>query len=35
MEAIIHQRNPGDPYEAAPHIREMLQEKLKGDPTKV
>ncbi|MHB0774081.1 SDR family oxidoreductase [Halomonas sp. WWR20] len=35
MEAIIHQRNPGDPYEAAPHIREMLQEKLKGDPAKV
>ncbi|MDB5761097.1 MAG: family oxidoreductase [Herminiimonas sp.] len=24
MEDIVSQRNPGDPYEAAPHIREML-----------
>ncbi len=30
MEDIVMQRNPGDPYEAAPHIREMLQAKLKA-----
>jgi NAD(P)-dependent dehydrogenase (short-subunit alcohol dehydrogenase family) len=30
MEDIILQRNPGDPYEAAPQVREMLQAKLKG-----
>lgn len=30
MDAITHQRNPDDPYEAAPHIREMLQEKLRA-----
>jgi NAD(P)-dependent dehydrogenase (short-subunit alcohol dehydrogenase family) len=30
MEDIIMQRNPGDPYEAAPHIREMLKEKIRG-----
>lgn len=29
MEDIVSQHNPGDPYEAAPHIREMLQAKLK------
>ncbi|MFZ6753537.1 SDR family oxidoreductase [Undibacterium sp. Dicai25W] len=29
MEDIILQRNPGDPYKAAPHIREMLRAKLK------
>lgn len=28
MEDIILQRNPSDPFEAAPHIREMLQAKL-------
>lgn len=30
MEDIVQQRNPGDPYEAVPHVREMLKEKLKG-----
>jgi NAD(P)-dependent dehydrogenase (short-subunit alcohol dehydrogenase family) len=30
MEDIVLQRNPGDPYEAAPHVREMLQAKLKS-----
>jgi NAD(P)-dependent dehydrogenase (short-subunit alcohol dehydrogenase family) len=30
MEDIIMQRNPSDPFAAAPHIREMLQSKLKG-----
>ncbi|MES2071680.1 MAG: SDR family oxidoreductase [Pseudomonadota bacterium] len=30
MEAIITQTNPGDPYKAAPHIRDMLREKLKA-----
>ncbi|MBC3860733.1 SDR family oxidoreductase [Undibacterium jejuense] len=29
MEDIVLQRNPGDPYKAAPHIREMLRAKLK------
>lgn len=29
MEDIIMQRNPGDPYQAAPHLREMLRAKLK------
>lgn len=28
MEDIVLQRNPGDPYEAAPQVREMLQAKL-------
>lgn len=30
MEDIVTQRNPSDPYEKAPHIREMLKAKLKG-----
>ena len=30
MEDIIMQRNPGDPYKAAPHIRDMLRAKLKS-----
>lgn len=29
MEDIVLQRNPGDPYKAAPHVREMLQAKMK------
>jgi short-subunit dehydrogenase len=29
MEDIVHQRNPGDPYEAAPQVRERLQNALK------
>ncbi|MES2038647.1 MAG: SDR family oxidoreductase [Pseudomonadota bacterium] len=29
MEDIVLQRNPGDPYKAAPHIRDMLRAKLK------
>jgi NAD(P)-dependent dehydrogenase (short-subunit alcohol dehydrogenase family) len=28
MEDIVKQRNPTDPYEAAPHIRDMLQAKI-------
>lgn len=30
MEDILQQRNPGDPYEAVPHVRESLKEKLRG-----
>lgn len=30
MEEIVTQRNPGDPFKEAPHIREMLQAKLKS-----
>ncbi|MBC3916182.1 SDR family oxidoreductase [Undibacterium sp. CY18W] len=30
MEDIVLQRNPGDPYKAAPHIRDMLRAKLKA-----
>jgi NAD(P)-dependent dehydrogenase (short-subunit alcohol dehydrogenase family) len=30
MEDIITQRNPGDPYKAAPHIRDMLRAKMKA-----
>ena len=30
MEDIVKGRNPGDPYEAAPHVREKLQAGLKG-----
>jgi NAD(P)-dependent dehydrogenase (short-subunit alcohol dehydrogenase family) len=30
MEDIVTQRNPTDPYEAAPQVREMLQAKLKS-----
>lgn len=31
MEDIIMQRNPGDPYKAAPHIRDMLRARLKAE----
>ncbi|MCU6433431.1 SDR family oxidoreductase [Undibacterium sp. Jales W-56] len=31
MEDIVMQRNPGDPYKAAPHIRDMLRSKLKAE----
>lgn len=30
MQEVVSQTNPGDPYAAAPHIREMLQAKLKA-----
>jgi NAD(P)-dependent dehydrogenase (short-subunit alcohol dehydrogenase family) len=30
MEDIVAGRNPGDPYEAVPHVREMLRAKLQG-----
>ena len=30
MEEIVGQINPGDPYAAVPHIRDMLREKLTG-----
>ena len=29
MDDIVQQRNPGDPYQAAPHIRDMLRAKIK------
>jgi NAD(P)-dependent dehydrogenase (short-subunit alcohol dehydrogenase family) len=29
MDEIVHQRNPSDPYKAAPHIRDMLRAKMK------
>ena len=28
MDAIVQQRNPGDPYAATPHVREFLRSKL-------
>ena len=28
MEAIVNQRNPGDPYAATPHVRDFLRSKL-------
>lgn len=28
MDAIVHQRNPGDPYAATPHVREFLRSKM-------
>ena len=28
MDAIVRQRNPGDPYAATPHVREFLRSKL-------
>ncbi|MFZ6774247.1 SDR family oxidoreductase [Undibacterium sp. SXout7W] len=31
MEDIVLQRNPGDPYKAAPHIRDILRAKLKAE----
>jgi NAD(P)-dependent dehydrogenase (short-subunit alcohol dehydrogenase family) len=31
MEDILAGRNPGDPYEAVPHVREKLQAGLKGE----
>lgn len=30
MDDIMHQRNPGDPYLAAPHIRELLRATMKA-----
>lgn len=30
MDEIVHQKNPGDPYKATPHIRDMLRAKMKG-----
>ncbi len=30
MECIVEQRNPSDPYQATPHVRERLLEKLRG-----
>jgi NAD(P)-dependent dehydrogenase (short-subunit alcohol dehydrogenase family) len=29
MEEIVRQKNPGDPYQATPHIRDMLRAKMK------
>jgi NAD(P)-dependent dehydrogenase (short-subunit alcohol dehydrogenase family) len=31
MDGIVHQKNPGDPYAAAPHIRDMLRAKMKAE----
>jgi NAD(P)-dependent dehydrogenase (short-subunit alcohol dehydrogenase family) len=30
MDEIVHQRNPADPYQATPHIRDMLRAKMKA-----
>jgi NAD(P)-dependent dehydrogenase (short-subunit alcohol dehydrogenase family) len=30
MDDIVHQRNPGDPYKATPHIRDMLRASMKA-----
>ena len=30
MEDIVGQSNPGDPYKATPHVRDMLRDKLKN-----
>ena len=30
MEDIVAQSNPGDPYKATPHVRDMLRDKLKN-----
>ena len=30
MDEIVHQKNPADPYKAAPHIRDMLRAKMKA-----
>jgi hypothetical protein len=30
MQDIVAGRNPGDPYEAVPHVRESLKQKLKS-----
>jgi NAD(P)-dependent dehydrogenase (short-subunit alcohol dehydrogenase family) len=30
MDGIVHQKNPGDPYRATPHIRDMLRAKMKA-----
>ena len=29
MDEIVHRKNPGDPYKATPHIRDMLRAKMK------
>ncbi len=31
MQDIVNGRNPGDPYEAAPHVRDKLRAGLRGD----
>jgi len=31
MEDILAGRNPSDPYESVPHVREKLQAGLKGE----
>ena len=31
MEDIVTSRNPGDPYEAAPHVRDKLRAGLRGE----
>ena len=32
MEDIVGQKNPGDPYQATPQVREMLRAKMKAGP---
>lgn len=34
MDEIVHYRNPGDPYRAVPHIRDMLRAKLSQEQGK-
>ncbi len=31
MHEIVNQKNPGDPYEATPHVRERLREKMQAE----
>jgi AraC-like DNA-binding protein len=31
MDEIVQQKNPGDPYAATPHIRDMLRAKMKTE----
>ena len=31
MDEIVHQKNPGDPYQATPHVRDMLRAKMQAE----
>ncbi|WP_426105960.1 SDR family oxidoreductase [Massilia sp. TSP1-1-2] len=31
MDEIVHQKNPGDPYKATPHVRDMLRAKMQAE----
>jgi NAD(P)-dependent dehydrogenase (short-subunit alcohol dehydrogenase family) len=32
MDEIVHQKNPGDPYQATPQVRDMLRAKMQAEP---